>query len=100
MEQWASSNDSEAGKPSGCGQGPPRAEGTCFHAVGYTPHLADTTSLLTKEPGCVQVSGTDLLIPGKVVPSLAPRRGLQFICICNRVMFVSGGSRSRHSTWY
>lgn len=46
---------------------------TGFHAVGYMLHLANTTSLPTKEPACVQVAGTDLLILGKLVPSLSPK---------------------------
>lgn len=60
-----------------------------FHTVGYMLHLANTTSLLTKETGCVHVLGTDLLIPGKVVPSLSPQRITVYLYLCNWVIYFS-----------
>lgn len=63
---------------------------TCFHTVGYMLHLANTTSLLTKETGCVHVLGTDLLIPGKVVPSLSPKERITvYLYLCNWVIYFS-----------
>ena len=63
---------------------------TCFHTVGYMLHLANTTSLLTKETGCIHISGTDLLISGKVVPSLSPKERITvYLYLCNWVIYFS-----------